>query len=246
MKIISWNCNGAFRKKFAYLSQFDADVLIIQECEDPAQSKNASYREWATNYIWIGNTKNRGLGVFAKACATLEHLTLDHSFGDASLKWFIPFRHNNNLDFIAVWTQKSESGYFGYIGQLYKFIMNNIDDINSQIIIGDFNSNKIWDYKRTEGDHSSCVNLLSKKGIVSLYHELMKESQGEELQPTFYLQRNLSKPYHIDYAFLPESFSRGASLHIGSHADWLEISDHMPIILEIPHTPLAPRRATKT
>ena len=38
MKIISWNCNGAFRKKFSKILDFDADIHVIQECEDPARS----------------------------------------------------------------------------------------------------------------------------------------------------------------------------------------------------------------
>jgi exonuclease III len=43
MKIITWNCNGAFRKKFESLVSIDADILVIQECEDPAESKDKKY-----------------------------------------------------------------------------------------------------------------------------------------------------------------------------------------------------------
>jgi exonuclease III len=66
MKIVSWNCNGAFRKKFESLDYLQADILIIQECEDPKKSKDTPYINWASNYLWVGNNKNSGLGVFAK------------------------------------------------------------------------------------------------------------------------------------------------------------------------------------
>jgi len=233
MKIVSWNCNGAFRRKFHYLEQLNADILIIQECEDPAQSKDTTYLDWARNYIWIGNTKNKGLGVFVKESATIENLELNQSFGNTKLKWFIPFRYNKKIEIIAVWTQGTVRGDFRYIGQLYQLLLNNSNEINSQVFIGDFNSNKIWDYKRSEGDHSSCVRLLQTKDIVSLYHELMHENQGEETQPTFFLHRNLSKPYHIDYAFLPKKLIDGATLSIGKSQEWLALSDHMPLMINI-------------
>ena len=64
MKIISWNCNGAFRKKYILLDSFNADILIIQECENPIESKDSEYKNWASNFLWIGDSKNQGIGVF--------------------------------------------------------------------------------------------------------------------------------------------------------------------------------------
>ena len=230
MIIINWNCNGAFRKKFKFLEQFDAEITVIQECEDPKRSNDTFYQEWAKNYIWIGDNKNRGLGIFCKESVNLS----DNNWETNGLKYFISANINDSFNIIGLWSHHANSPTFGYIGQFWKYIQINKLIMTKSMIVRDFNSNKIWDKWDRWWNHSDVVRELEEIGIRSLYHEYFNEEQGEEKSPTFYLQKNIVKHYHIDYVFADrETFNCPKSFKIGTELDWLHLSDHMPLIVEL-------------
>jgi exonuclease III len=231
MNIVTWNCNGAFRKKFCELAVFDADLMVIQECEDPAQSTKA-YREWAGDYLWFGHNKHKGVGVFARHGTNLEKLDWD----DEGLELFLPCRINDSFNLVAVWTKQAQSPNFRYIGQFWKYLQIHKEKMNeATVICGDFNSNVIWDEWDRWWNHSDVVNELGDIGISSIYHQLKNEEQGAESMPTLFLQRNMDKPYHIDYAFASESLfdKRATNIDVGMPSRWLAHSDHMPLTFTI-------------
>lgn len=234
MRIVTWNCNGAFRRKFHALDQFDADILIIQECEDPAQSKSKDYMSWSTDYFWTGDSKNKGLGVFLKKGVYGQLLDWPPVFEGKEVKHFLPFLINGDFQLVGVWTHQNNSPTFGYIGQLWKYIQLHQNKLDKGFVTGDFNSNAIWDRKNRWWNHTDVVHQLAAKGIKSAYHLKYNEESGEESIPTFYLQKNLNKPYHIDYIFCPEEYhNRITNFEIGTVATWLPHSDHMPLFLEL-------------
>ena len=141
MKILTWNCNGAFRRKFENILDFNADLSIIQECENPAEIQHKQYQDWAENYLWIGDDRNKGLAVFAKPEIKLEKLNWSNQYKDHFVKHFLSCSINQDFDLLAVWTHRNNSPNFGYIGQLWKYLQVNKDKLNNTIIAGDFNSN---------------------------------------------------------------------------------------------------------
>jgi exonuclease III len=232
MKILNWNCNGAFRNKYHLLSAYNADLLIIQECENPEYSISKTYKEWAANYLWIGDSKNKGIGVFAKPEIRLARLDWSNLYNNHPVKHFLPCTVNETITLLAVWTHKNNSPNFGYIGQFWKYLQLHKEKLNNAIITGDFNSNKIWDEWDRWWNHTDVVRELDEIGLKSLYHTFYKEEEGKESRPTFYLHKNLHKPYHIDYCFA-SSFQRKAfkKISIEPFENWKKYSDHTPIFI---------------
>lgn len=232
MRLVTWNCHGAFRRKYEQIDALAADVLVIQECEDPAQS-TPEYREWAGDYAWVGNGKNKGLGIFPRRGQSLEKLDWPQSEGGL----FLPVRLDSERTIIGIWTLSRQlPSSHSYIAQFWHFLQLHREKLTPDTIIcGDFNSNQIWDKKRRVGNHSACVDELAVLGFRSLYHQGIRVEHGQEDQPTFFQNRNEVKPYHIDYVFAHERRLANdlVRARIGAPGEWLHRSDHMPLIVDL-------------
>jgi hypothetical protein len=64
MKIVAWNCNMGFHKKYESLLALKPDVAIIPECANTDLIKKSATDFKPTSAIWIGDNPRKGLGVF--------------------------------------------------------------------------------------------------------------------------------------------------------------------------------------
>ncbi|MBV8252275.1 MAG: endonuclease/exonuclease/phosphatase family protein [Chitinophaga sp.] len=198
MKIVTWNCNGTLRDKFETLHKLNADIYIIQECENPKETKHERYREWSSNSLWIGDIPNRGLGIFAGRNIKITSLPWSNHFQDHTVKYFLPCLVNNDFQLLGIWTHQNNSPTFEYIGQFWKYLQTNKRYFFEReiIIAGDFNSNVIWDKWDRWWNHSDVVKELKEMGIESVYHKMRCEEQGNESVPTFYMHRIITNNYN--------------------------------------------------
>ena len=140
-----------------------------------------------------------------------------------------------SIDFtlFAIWANNPDDPDGQYVTQTWK-AMHHYEDLliqKSSILIGDFNSNTIWDRKRRAGNHSNLVKKLEEKGIFSTYHAFYHQIQGAEAHPTHYLYRHRDKPYHLDYCFVSaDLLATLQSVEIGDYDHWTAYSDHVPVM----------------
>lgn len=222
----------AFRKKADIILKYNPDILIIQECEHPDKIRFNEHIRKPLDVIWIGDNKNKGLGIFSYSNFRFKlHKTYNPKF-----KLIAPIKVSNGIrSFIlyAVWANNPHDKDGQYITQKWKALdyYKKLIRKKNTMLVGDFNSNTIWDKPRRQGNHTTVVRNLEKKGIHSSYHKYFQQEQGKELHPTLYLHRNIKKPYHIDYCFTSSDFLKNLlSVEISNSEFWLKYSDHVPVI----------------
>ena len=234
MRLITWNCNMAFRKKADLVLEHAPDILVIPECENPAALKFSSSTKQPTSIVWHGDNPNKGLGVFAYNGYQLRLLDVHHP----DFKTILPIAVTGGaIDFIlfAIWANNPADKPNQYVGQVWKALHHyeNLIDTKKTILAGDFNSNTIWDKPKRIGNHSTVVEVLGNKQIKSVYHHHFQQVQGKEEHATFYLYKHLDKPYHLDYCFASDDLiGKLRHAEIGLHADWSRHSDHVPLMVD--------------
>lgn len=233
MKLITWNCNMAFRKKAAFILPYNPDIAVISECESPEKLKLPTDSKLPTDILWYGTNPHKGVGIFSYGDYRFQLLDCHNP----SFKNILPIAvTGGKVDFtlFAVWANNPEDKDGQYVTQVWKAI-NYYEDLireTKTILIGDFNSNTIWDKPRREGNHTTVVNQLESKKIYSTYHKYFNQIQGKEEHPTLYLYRHENRPYHLDYCFASNDFIEMLDhVEVGTYQDWTMHSDHKPLII---------------
>lgn len=233
MKIITWNCNMAFRKKAEFILKYQPDIVIIPECENPDKLEFKPGTVLPTDIFWHGKNPNKGLGVFSYRNYKFQL----HDSYNPDFRTILPLVvTGGKVDFIliAVWANNPEDRSYQYIGQVWKAINYYKPLLKKKkiIIAGDFNSNTIWDKLPRRVNHSTVVEFLERKKIYSAYHNFFDQTQGNEEHNTLFMYRHKNKPYHIDYCFASaDLISKLSNVEVGNHLDWCKHSDHTPLII---------------
>ena len=234
MRLITWNCQMAFRKKWPTLMVYQPDIMVIQECEQLAKYKESERIPGVSDFLWVGDNVNKGVAVISFNGIKLERA--EEYIPD--FKYIVPVNVMSEvkMKLWAVWAMPVKNNRAAsYVGQVWQAVNYYASYLrhHDTILTGDFNSNAIWDNQRKNGNHTMVVEFLRQFGIESLYHWQSGEKPGEESQPTFFLTKNREKPFHLDYCFLSSDLiDRDAKMAVGKVKDWIHLSDHVPLIVD--------------
>lgn len=237
MRLVAWNCNGGMHQKLAPLLALEPDIAIVSERAGPEVAAAQPVLAAATSHAWTGEMATKGLAVltFGGWRVRQQHSSI------ARLSLLLDLeRAGAQFRLLALWTQHP-----GYIEEGHVALDEHFAALaeGQTIVGGDLNSNRIWDRSHAPNNHSRFVKRLGEAGLSSAYHAMTEEEQGGESKPTFYLYRHLTRPFHIDFVFLPRAWrSRVRRLEVGAAADWLAFSDHMPVVLDLNDEPATSRQ----
>ena len=241
MKVITWNCKMRFRKEYNLIFPLNPDIIVIPECEDINKIEFDMFSNTPSDFFWIGDNPNKGLGVI-----TFNNIKIEkyENYSD-EFKYILPLvltKNNEKIHLISVWTQivtKGGKDHKNYIRQ-FKLSLDHYDNFlrhENVIICGDFNSNLLWKKKHgivTDRDHEYVIEYLGLKNIYSSYHHYFNEEQGKETLPTFYYHHKKEKPFHIDFCFLSKKLlDKITKVEVGKYEDWKKYSDHVPMIINM-------------
>ena len=230
MRLISWNANMAYRKKFGSLEILNPDIVVVQECERSFfESRNLPY-------VWSGKNPHKGLAVYAtdsKTSVELVDMPVSRHMMPVIYK-------KDGIDFhiLAVWSQLDPQ--FPYIEGMRVDLHKYMDFLRYpySMVVGDWNSNPKLDEKygirKGNKGHIAFADLLLELGLHSIYHTFNNDVvAGDELHPTLFFRREKERPFHIDYCFASAGLTTAVrSVEVGAFGDWITLSDHMPLIVD--------------
>jgi exonuclease III len=226
MRLVTWNCGaGALEKKLPHLEELAADVCVLQECSAPrAPVKRAR---------WAGDRGKKGVALVASGEWRIRSRRVRASVPN----YIVPFDVDGPASFtvLAVWSKPHRR--FPYVEGIHEAVRIYRTLIASRptAVLGDFNSNPIWDHQHRPGwSHSALVSRLGDLGLVSAYHEFHGETPGQETRATYFHQWNRKQPFHIDYCFVPSAWiPRLRRVDVGDFQSWKRRSDHRPLVVDL-------------
>jgi len=233
LRIVSWNCLGAYRNKAHLIEALNPDIAVIQECEPEEKLRRNGGLLSQRPIVWHADPgAKKGVAVIAYGD---YELAIDECH-DVSIKYVLPVRVTGPQTFnlLAVWTKENGPKREWYAGQAYRAVQSyeRLLAEGPAVIAGDFNHNPGSNGLTGGHPFAKAVVALQEHGMTSAYHYAHKRPIGAERHATHH--NSMGGRAHVDYCFVPNGwlpFMRAAV--VDGDKVWREApSDHLPLIVD--------------
>lgn len=234
MRLVAWNCNQGFDRKYPLLREFGFDVAVVCEC-GPATPDLGQVRSLTqvTRPAFDTAGYKKCIGVFAQDPWTVHQLPVVDD-----MPWLLPVRVEGPTEFtlLAHWALSPDKleGVATYVEQTRRVIDEVVPTIDGPAVLaGDFNAGAPSGLA-SAARHIENAAVLEEQGLVSAYTTAHSDRDPRD-EPTLYWMWDREKRYHCDHIFLPEDWTHDLSVTVGSYEEWTEarVSDHVPVVAEI-------------
>ena len=220
--LVTWNCrSGSLTQRLAELEPHSPDLVFLQECRPaetlPLSGQFISHRVNAAKGIALGSPHDiykvselepRAAGGRAVVAASVTGPTSFNAFG--------------------LWSQPPR-----YVDDVMRTLDAFGDILRSgpAVLMGDFNSGISLSAVRPPVEaHTRMLAALADFGLVSAYHAFHGVEHGHEVHPTYRHRFNSSELWHIDFCFVPATWSASIKgVELLDDEQWRTASDHHPL-----------------
>jgi endonuclease/exonuclease/phosphatase family metal-dependent hydrolase len=224
LRLLTWNCHhGSVSHRLAELAAFAPAIVFLQECK-PTESVPLTRPFVAQR---VNTTKGIALASL-DATHRLSKLRARANRGRA----VIAAAATGTVSFTAlgIWSQGPR-----YVDDVMRTLKAYERLLRSgpAVVMGDLNSGTNLNTRQSPSKgHARIVATLEGLGLVSAYHAFHKLEHGHEAHPTYRHQRNPSKPWHIDFCFVPANWNV-VGVEVLDGNDWTTKSDHLPLKVDV-------------
>ena len=226
LRIITWNCrSGSISTRLSQLAAYSPHVVFLQEC-DPGKTLRPTGQTCSRRI-----NRMKGIALVAPSsgyrCAGLRPRT---AAGRATIAAAVTGRVSFTA--LGIWAQGAD-----YVGDVLRTLAAHAGLLRRgpSVVMGDFNSGtKLADKRSLNRGHQQIVDELTTLGLVSAYHAFHRLEHGQETHPTYFHQFNPSRPWHIDFCFVPEPWApRLVNVRVLEGDEWKARSDHRALLVDI-------------
>jgi hypothetical protein len=215
MRIVTWNCaRGPLAAKRKALDSLSPDIVVMTEASRPGKTER--------DVLWFGDGRF-GVAMYARPPFRIRELKTSRA---APCVYPAAVRGPVQFTLFGVWTWPIPSYKQAFLSgfDAHKALKG------PAVVAGDFNGNVDFDKPRSRLKWSQCFDLLDARDLVSAYHGARQF--GKESDATHYFQWKQHRPFHLDYCFVPRSWSID-TVSVGTYDDWSALSDHRPVSVDV-------------